>query len=115
MVTVNQIEAGLAKYIDAEIAPNIPVNIPNGQIKKIAFLAGAAYAVRRGVRQYISHPVLLQLGAVDEAGNMDLDGVLEAARGVIPEEGFKAAVPILGDLTFFAEDVEKLAEYIREV
>ena len=102
-------------YIDAEIATNIPVNIPNGQIKKIAFLAGAAYAVRRGVRQYISHPVLLQLGAVDEAGNMDLDGVLEAARGVIPEEGFKVAVPILGDLTFFAEDVEKLAEYIREV
>jgi hypothetical protein len=46
---------------------------------------------------------------------MDLDGVLEAARGVIPEEGFKVAVPILGDLTFFAEDVEKLAEYIREV
>lgn len=115
MVTINQIEAGLAKYIDAEIAPKIPVNIPNGQIKKIAFLAGAAYAVRKGVRQYISHPVLLQLGAVDEAGNADLDGVLEAARGVIPKEGFKVTVPILGDLTFFSEDVERLAEYIREV
>lgn len=115
MITVNQIEAGLTKYIDTEIAPKIPVNIPNGQLKKVAFLAGAAYAVRKGVRQYINSPVLLQLGAVDEAGNVDLDGVLDAVRGVIPKDGFKATVPILGDLTFFSEDVERLAEYIREV
>lgn len=114
MVTINQVEAGLAKYIDAEIAPKIPVNIPNGQIKKIAFLTGAAYAVRKGVRQYIGHPVLRQMGAVDETGSVDLDGVLDAARDVIPKDGFKATVPILGDLTFFSEDVEKLAEYIKE-
>ena len=50
MATINQIESGIAKYIDTEIAPKIPVNIPNGQLKKIAFLTGAAYAVRKGVR-----------------------------------------------------------------
>ena len=99
MVTIDQIEAGAVKYINAEIAPKIPVNIPNGQLKKFAFLAGAAYAVRKGVRQYANHPILTRLGAVDEDGSVDLDGVLEAARGVVPEDGLKAAVPILGDLT----------------
>lgn len=94
MVTINQIEAGAAKYIDAEIAPKIPVNVPNGQLKKVAFLTGAAYAVRKGVRQYLSNPLLAQLGAVDADGNVDLDGVLEAARGAVSEKGFKATVPI---------------------
>lgn len=114
MVTVNQLEAGIVKYIDTEIAPKIPINVPNGQLKKVAFLTGAAYAVRNSVKQYLSNPLLAQLGAVDEEGNVDLDGVLEAARKAVPEKGFKAAVPILGDLTFYVEDLERLAEYIRE-
>lgn len=114
MVTINQIETGATKYIDAEIAPKIPVNVPNGQLKKVAFLTGAAYAVHKGVRQYLSNPLLAQLGAVDEEGNVDLDGVLEAARGAISEKGFKATVPILGDLTFYVEDLERLAAYIKE-
>lgn len=114
MVTINQIEVGAVRYIDAEIAPKIPVNVPNGQLKKIAFLAGAAYAVRKNVQQYASHPMLTQIGAVDEAGNVDLDGLLEAARGAAPKDGFQITVPILGDLTFYTEDLERLAAYIKE-
>lgn len=114
MATISQIESGIVKYIDAEVAPKIPVNIPNGQLKKFAFLTGAAYAVRKGVQQYANHPFLAKLGAVDEEGNVDLDGVLEAARSAVPEKGFKATVPILGDLTFYLEDLERLATYIKE-
>lgn len=114
MVTIDQIESGVVKFIDAEIAPKIPVNIPNGQLKKVVFLAGAAYAVRKNIRQYAGHPMVAQLGAVDEAGNVDLDGLLEAARSAVPETGMKATVPILGDLTFYAEDLERLAAYIKE-
>lgn len=114
MVTINQIEAGATKYIDAEIAPKIPVNVPNGQLKKVAFLTGAAYAVHKGVQQYLSNPLLTQLGAVDSEGNVDLDGVLEASRGTVPKDGFKVTVPILGDLTFYVEDLERLATYIKE-
>ena len=114
MATIDQIEAGAVKYIDAEIAPKIPVNVPNGQLKKIAFLAGAAYAVRKNVQQYASHPMLAQMGAVDEDGNVDLDGLLAAAQNAAPTEGFQVTVPILGDLTFYSEDLERLAEYIKE-
>lgn len=114
MVTINQIEAGATKYIDAEIAPKIPVNVPNGQLKKFAFLTGAAYAVHNSVRQYAAAPLLIQSGAVDEEGNVDLDGVLEAARKAVPEKGLQVTVPILGNLTFFPEDLERLAAYIKE-
>ncbi|MBD5099516.1 MAG: hypothetical protein HDT35_08255 [Clostridiales bacterium] len=114
MVTIDQVVAGTVKYIDTEIAPNIPVNVPNGQVKKIAFLAGAAYAVRKNIRLYAGHPMLAKLGMVDESGGVDLDGVLEAARGAVPEDGFQVTVPILGDLTFDIEDLEKLAKHIKE-
>lgn len=114
MVTIDQVEAGAIRYIDNEIAPKIPVNVPNGQLKKVVFLAGAAYAVRRNLRQYAAHPVLAKLGAVDKEGGVDVDGLLEAMRGAVPETGFKATVPVLGDLTFYAEDLERLAAYIKE-
>ncbi len=114
MVTISQIEAGTIKYIDNEIAPKIPVNVPNGQLKKVVFLAGAAYAVHKGVQQYADHTMLSQLGVVDQEGNFDIDGILEAARNAVPETGFKATVPVLGDLTFYAEDLDRLAAYIKE-
>lgn len=114
MVTIDQVEAGVIRYIDNEIAPKIPVNVPNGQLKKVVFLAGAAYAVRKNLRQYAVHPTLAKLGAVDQEGGVDVDGILEAARRAVPETGFKATVPVLGDLTFYAEDLERLTAYIKE-
>lgn len=114
MATIAQIEQGAVRFIDAEIAPKIPTNIPNGQIKKIAAVAGAVYAVRNGLHKVISSPALAAIGAVDGDGNVDVEGIAEVAVKQIPENGFKVTVPILGDLTFFAEDVERLKAYIVE-
>lgn len=114
MATILQIEQGAVRFIDNEIAPKIPTNIPNGQIKKIAAVAGAVYAVRHGLQKAVSNPALSAIGAVDGEGNIDVEGLAEAAAAQIPEGGFKLTVPILGDLTFFREDVERLKTYITE-
>lgn len=114
MATISQIEAGVVKYLDGEIAPKIPVNVPNGQLKRTVFLAGAAYAVHKNIGQLAINSTLAKLGAVSESGGVDVDGILEAARGAIPAEGVKVTVPILGSLTFYAEDLERLAEYIKQ-
>lgn len=113
MATMKQIEAGIAKYIDAELAPKIPVNIPNGQIKKIAAVSGAIYAVRHMLSGGAG--VLAGIGAMDKDGDVDVDGMAAVLTEQIPTEGFQVTVPILGPLTFFREDVERLAEYIKEV
>lgn len=114
MATIAQIEQGAVKYLDNEIAPKIPTNIPNGQIKKIVAMSGAAYALRHGLKNAVANPAMTTIGAVDKDGNIDVEGLAEIAREQIPKDGFKVTVPILGELTFFAEDVERLRAYIME-
>ena len=87
---------------------------PNGQLKKIAAVAGAVYAVKHGVEKLASNPALAVIGAVDGDGNVDVEGIVETFREQIPKKGFKVTVPILGDLTFFGEDLDKLRTYIIE-
>lgn len=112
MVSIQQIEQGAVRFIDNEIAPKIPTNIPNGQIKKIVAVAGAAYAVRNGLGKLATTPALTTIGAVDGSGNVDAEGIAEMVKAQIPKEGFKVTVPILGNLTFFTEDVDRLLIYI---
>lgn len=114
MVTLEQIERGAARYLDSEIAPQIPTNIPNGQIKKIAIIAGATYALKHRLRDLLVNPLLTTMGVVDEEGNIDLEGFAEVFKEQIPDKGFKVTLPILGDPTFFDEDVDKLVSYITQ-
>lgn len=115
MATIVQIEAGAARYIDEELAPKIPTNIPNGKVKKLAAVAGAVYAIRKRLKQLIASPAMTAIGAVDENGDVDVDGIAAVFLEQVMKDGFSVDVPILGPLTFFREDVEKLVEYIKEV
>ena len=114
MATIAQIEQGVVRFIDNEIAPKIPTSIPNGQLKKIAAVTGAVYAVKHGLEKLVANPALAAIGAVDGDGNVDVEGIAETFQAQIPEKGFKVTVPILGDLTFFSEDLERLRAYIVE-
>ena len=116
MTSIEQIEAGVAKYIDAELAPNIPTDMPYGQLKKVAVVAGAIYAVRHRLRGLAGDRTLTALGAMDEEGNVDVDGLAEVVKAQIPAKGLKVTVPLLADmaLTFHASDVDTLCKYITE-
>lgn len=114
MATLKQIEAGAARYIDEEVAPKIPTNIPNGTIKKIAAVAGAVYAIKNGLGKALSNPAFVAIGAVNEDGEVDVDGIAAVFLEQVPEDGFRLDVPILGQLTFHREDVTRLCKFIEE-
>lgn len=52
---------------------------------------------------------------IDSNGNVDVDGVIRDLRAQIAEKGkLVISLPMLGNFTFTAEDVDELHRHIRE-
>lgn len=111
MVEIQKIEAGIARYLDAELIPKLPEN----SWKQFGVGLVSALVAKRGgavLNSFRSHPVLKAFGVVDEAGCWDVDVLREIAKERIPETGLPADVPFIGKLTIYRADVDKLHEHI---
>lgn len=107
MVSMQQIENGVARFIDAELAPKIPVDGPNGQLKRVGFLVGVTYKLHKQLPALVN-----SLGAVDQTGDVDIEGLLEVIHMRVPESGLRVQVPVIDELIFYPSDVERLKSYI---
>lgn len=110
MVTIAQIEKGVATYLDSEIMPKFPAGL-----EKVLAGTAASLAIRRSgniIAGYKDNKAVQMLGIMDKDANVDIDILAEELKKNIPQEGFKVDVPIIGILTFHKEDVDKLYEYI---
>ena len=119
MVSIGQIERGIARYVDNEIMPNIH----QSGLAKIAIGTAAGIIVQRVGRmidQYTSNPALQALGLVDAEKNIDLDLLVPELKKNIPDEGFKVRIPnpLTGAdmvaMTFHRDDVDRLHQYIMQ-
>ena len=86
MVTIDQIETGVAAYADREVLPKLPGS--SGQ----RLLAGAALSLLiRGygqqLRGYKPTQLVETLGIFDADHNVDLDKLRDAVMPRIPDEG----------------------------
>lgn len=118
MVNLNQIEAGVARYLDSVIAPKLPAAGKYDPLKKVAFLTGAAYMVkhsRKAVEDFLSKPFIASMGIMDEGGNVDLDELAAALKGNIPESGLRIPVPLVGEMVFHKPDIDEVVQYIKGV
>ena len=107
MVSMVQVENGLTRYIDNELAPKIPADGQNGGLKRIGFLVGLTYMVHKQM------PTLLKtMGAVDQNGDVDMEGVMMAVKKFMPPDGLRVQVPVVNELIFYPGDVEQIKSYI---
>lgn len=112
MVTVEQIQKGVASYLDAELMPNLHQE----GLQKV--LAGTAIglAIKRSgsmIHGFTESPFIKMLGIVDEEGNIDIDVLKDELKENITEKGFNVDIPMLGTMTFHKEDVDKLHKHIK--
>lgn len=111
MVEISRIEKGVARYLDTELVPKLP----GGSWKQFGAGVVSALVAKRGgqaLEKLKSHPVAAAFGLVDEAGCVDVELLREIAREKIPDAGLQLDVPMLGRLTVYQRDVEKLYGYI---
>ena len=107
MVSMAQVENGLTRFIDNELAPKIPADGQNGGLKRLGFLVGLTYMVHKQMPT-----VLKTMGAVDPSGNVDMEGVMLAVKKFMPENGLRVQVPVVNELVFYPNDVEQIKSYI---
>lgn len=115
MVSINQIEHGIGRWVDAELMPLIPTGGQYDNMKRIGVAAGAVYLIRKGKAALSSlqgNSLLKSLGTIDDNGDIDLDGIKEVLCEKIPESGVKITVPLLNEITFYKKDIEAIYSYI---
>lgn len=111
MVEVAKIEKGIARYLDAELVSKMPEN--TWRQFGVGMLSGLV-AKRGGVmiEKLKAHPAASLFDLVDQSGCVDVELLRELAKERIPENGLPADVPLIGRITIYRADVEKLYSYI---
>lgn len=116
MVTTNQIQHGITRYVDTQIMPKLPETGAMDGLKRLGVGVAAAYTAKnidRVLTGFRGNGFLQAVGAMDENGDVDIEGIAEIAKEKIPDAGIRATVPILNELTFYREDVDALLSYIK--
>lgn len=111
MVSIEQIEAGVASYLDEELMPNFPDN----GIQKVIAGTVIGLAIRKSgslVLALRDNPYVKMLEIMDEEGNVDLETLKDEFKRNVSESGFTLDIPMFGTMTFHKSDIDRLYKHI---
>lgn len=111
MVTIDQIQNGVATYLDIELMPKLSDN----KLQKV--LAGTMIGIaisKSGniIRSYKDNTVVKMLGIMDDNCNVDIDMLKNELIKQVGTDGIPIELPMIGTMTFNKTDIEKLYKYI---
>ena len=109
MVSITQIQNGLAAFIGAEIEPKI-----SGVGKWLVGAAAAAYIAElpQVLQKLNANPFMSALNIVAQDGSVDLDKLFKYLHPAAQKAPATLDIPLIGRLTLSAADVEALYSYI---
>ena len=111
MVTIDQAMRGAAKFADNEIIPHLPVGKGIGTGIALALIMDGGKARLLKLRE---NPAVQMMGIMDAEGNIDLDRLYNAARTQVDGKKIPLTIPVIGELRFDVNDVDRLYKYIQE-
>ena len=101
---------GAMRYADNEVIPHLPGGKGIGAGIMLALIMEGS---REKVLALRENPAVRLMRIMDEQGNIDIDRLYSAARPKF-ENKLSVSVPLIGDLKFDQNDVDKLYKYIQE-
>lgn len=113
MIPMENVQAGIAKFIDRDIAPSL-----SGWDRVLIAGAGGLLAanIPQIIAQYADHPMVKALGVYDKENNLvDVDAVYAAAKPYPGTEALPVKIP-LAKITIKVgkKDIDSLYAYIQE-
>ncbi len=110
MVTIEQVRKGAEAYCAKEIEKKLPL----GKSFLFGTAAGVVFAKFDALAEWLrSKPVIAALGIISEDGEVDDDTLFDAMGAQADKGNASFDLPVIGNITFSGEDVEKLHQYIR--
>lgn len=111
MVSIQQVQQGLIRYIDTDILPHLT------GFKKVGlgvYVALASDRVSSMILNAKDHPAISVTGVIDELGNVDIDRIYNAVLPMVQNgEKIPIDIPMIGEIRIDSTDVEKLYRYIK--
>lgn len=111
LCSVEQIESGIASYLDNEFLSQYPDN----SLEKTLIGTGLALVIKAKKNAAIS--VIKNLGVISEDGKVDVDVLSEELKKHMPEDGVVFEKSIFGNewsINIKKTDVDKLCSYIKK-
>ncbi len=110
-VTIDQAMRGAMRYADNEVIPHLPGGKGIGAGIMLALIMEGS---REKILALRENPAVKMMQIFDDAGNIDLDKLYNAARPRFDGQKLPVTVPIIGELRFDVSDLDKLYRYIQE-
>ena len=111
MATIDQIMRAVTRFADNEVLPRLPTG------KGIAAGIALALIVENGKGQLLKlreHPAVKMMGVMDEAGNVDVEKLYSVARPKLDGKKLPVNIPIIGELRFDVNDLDRLYSMVQE-
>lgn len=108
MVTLDQMQEGLAAYVESELVAKVP------GLRKwaVAFMASPVLLQLRTMAEN-NRAMLVSSGYMTEDGMVDIDRVCRELKAVASKEGeVTEHIPMLGTFRFSETDIDKLRGFI---
>ena len=102
---------GVAQYADNEIIPHRPTGKAIGVGIALALIMDGG---KSRILAMKDHPAVQMMGIMDAEGNINLDRLYNAARTRVDGKKIPLTIPVIGELRFDVNDVDRLYKYIQE-
>lgn len=111
MVSIDKIQRGLAKYLDAELFPKM-----QGKDRWIMTSAATLYLAKLPdiIKTFAENPAVKILGIISEDGNIDLDSLIASIRPAAKQAPLQITIPFGGTLSFSEADIDIITRYIAQ-
>lgn len=114
MVSIETIQQGFSRYLDAEILPKLPTE----GLKGFGIRVAATSLVMRGgdlIRGYAKTPPLQYMRILSPDGAVDLDFLRDVCKQSLPDTGLPIDLPAGISLRLTTDDIDSIYSYIKEV
>lgn len=109
MVTVKQIQTGVARYIDEEVVAAMP------GWQKWVFGAGASIALNNlpaTIERIKNNEMVKILGVIDAQGDIDIAKIYQGIKRQSAKGPVTFEIPAMGKMTLNDTDVDKIYRFI---